>query len=133
MIVARSGRDDAERNVGLRKHLQRERDDSVAADDDERVHTAFERAFDKPSRVLGVAAGDGDDVDTAAMELGDRPLGRMWRTAVSRGRIGQNGDPADGHGISLPGFRIPVGSSTALTARSTSTPRSPTSARIHGR
>ena len=36
-------------------------------------------------------------------------------------------------GISLPGFRIPAGSSVALTARSTATPRSPTSSRIHGR
>jgi len=33
----------------------------------------------------------------------------------------------------LPGFRIPAGSNVALTARSTCTPRSPTSSRIHGR
>ena len=109
VVVAGAGRDDAERYVGLREHLQCERDDAVTADDDERVHAAFERALDEPPGVLGVGARDGDDVDAAAMELRDRPLGGVRCAAVSRRRIGQDGDPADGHGISLPGLRIPVG------------------------
>ncbi len=134
VIVARPGGDDAERYVGLRQHLQGERHDAVAADHHQRVHAALERALDEAAGMLGVGARDGDDVDAALVEACDGPFGGMRRGAVPRGRVGQQRDASlDGHGISLPGLRIPVGSSTALTARSTSTPRSPTSSRIQGR
>ena len=54
------------------------------------------------------------------MQLRDRALGGVRRAAVSRRGVGQHGDAtALGHGISLPGLRIPAGSSVALTARST--------------
>ena len=95
VVVAGARRDDAERDVGLREHLQRERDDAVTADDHQRVHAALERAVDEPSRVLGVGARDRDDVDAASMELRDRTLGRVRRTAVSRRRVGQHRDPVD--------------------------------------
>ena len=95
VVVAGARRDDAERNVGLREHLQRKRDDAVTADDDERVHAAFEGAVDEPPRVLGVGARDRDDVDAALLQLGDRPFGRVRRTAVPRRRIGQHRDAAD--------------------------------------
>ena len=124
----------AERDVRLREHLQRERDDAVTADDDERIHAALERAVDEPPRVLGVGSRDRDDVDAPFVQLGDRAFGRVRRAAVPRRRVGQHRDPAlRGHGISLPGLRIPAGSRAALTARSTCTPSSPTSSRIHGR
>jgi hypothetical protein len=130
MIVTCPGRDDAERNVGLRQHLQRKRDDAVPADDHQRVHPTFECAFHQSPRVVGVSARDRDDVDAALVQLRDGTLCRVRRAPVPRRGIGQDGDS---HGISLPGFMIPVGSSVALTARNTSTPRSPTSSRIHGR
>ena len=82
-------------------------------------------------------------------------FGGVRGVAVSGRRIGQYGHPADLaarlmapllliaslcivaarliHGISLPGFMIPAGSSVALTARNTSTPKSPTSSVIQGR
>ena len=94
---------------------------------------ALECPVDESSGVLGVGSRDRDDVDAAAMQLGDRPFGRMRRAAVPRRGVGQHVTRPIGHGISLPGLRIPAGSSVALTARSTSTPRSPTSSRIHGR
>ena len=82
----------------------------------------------------GVGAGDGDDVQSAAVQLGDGTLGGVPGVAVPRRRVRQHGDaPGAGHGISLPGLRIPAGSRVALTDLSNSTPRSPTSSRIHGR
>ena len=69
MVVAGAGRDDAQRDVGVRQHLQRKRDDAVAADDHQRVRAALERAVDEPSRVLGVGARDRDDVDAALVQL----------------------------------------------------------------
>ena len=51
-------------------------------------------------------------------------LGGEWAGRARIGRIG--------HGSSLPGFRIPAGSSRCLTARSTSTPSSPISAASQG-
>ena len=66
VVVAGARRDDAERYVGLREHLQRKRDDAVTADHHQRVHAALERAVNEPSRVLGVGARDRDDVDTAS-------------------------------------------------------------------
>ena len=128
VVVAGARRDDAERYVGLREHLQRERDDAVTADDHQRVHAALEGAVDEPSRVLGVGARDRDDVDAASVQLRDRPFGRVRRAAVPRRGVGQHRDAltlsycslrALRHGISLPGLRIPAGSSVALTARST--------------
>ena len=134
MVVAGARRDDGQRNVGLREHLQRERDDAVTADDHQRVHPALECAVDESSGMLGVGSRDRDDVDAASMQLRDRPFGRMRRAAVPRRGVGQHRDSRlIGHGISLPGLRIPAGSSVALTACSTSTPTSPTSSRIHGR
>ena len=90
MVVAGAGRDDAQRNVGLREHLQRKGDDAVAADDDQRVGAAIECAVNEPSRVLGVGARDRDDVDAASLQPRDRPLGGVRRVAVSRRRIGQH-------------------------------------------
>ena len=87
MVVAGARRDDAERDVGLREHLQRKRDDAVTADDHERVHAALEGAVDEPSRVLGVGARDRDDVDAAPMQLRDarvRPRAARCR-APTRG------------------------------------------------
>src|SRR4029079_4064103 len=53
---------------------------------------------------------------------------------MPRRGVGQHGDAsALGHGISLPGLRIPAGSSVALNDRRTWTPTSPISSRIHGR
>ena len=133
VVVPGACRDDGQRYVGLRQHLQRKRDDAVSADDDECVHPALERAVDESSRMLGVGSRDCDDVDATAVQLGHRPFGRMWRAAVPRRGVGQHRDTTDGHGINLPGLRIPAGSSVALTACSTWTPTSPTSSRIHGR
>ncbi len=139
MVVAGAGRDDAQRNVAERQRLQRKRNDTVAAAHHQRVGASRERIVDQPARVIGVGADDFADVDAALLETGDRPLGRMRCVAVARHRISQHRDAGDirrlapSHGISLPGLRIPAGSSVALTARSTATPRSPTSSRIHGR
>src|SRR4029079_13769111 len=53
---------------------------------------------------------------------------------MPRRGVGQHGDAsALGHGISLPGLRIPAGSSVALNDRRTWTLTSPISSRIHGR
>ena len=54
-------------------------------------------------------------------------------SAPAREWVGQYGQRTDGHQISLPGLHTPAGSSTAFTALSTATPRSPISADIHGR
>ena len=132
MVVPCARRDDGQRYVSLREHLQGKRDDAVATHDDERVHAALQCTVDEPSCMLGVGSRDRDDVDAAAVQLGYRPFGRMRRAAVPRCGVGQHRH-ATGHGISLPGFRIPAGSRVALTARSTWTPRSPTSSRIQGR
>ena len=134
MVVSGAGRDDAERYVGLGEHLQRERDDAVTADHHQRIHPSIERTLDQASGMFGVASRDRDDVDAAPVQPPDGSLGRMRCAAVARRRVGQHRDPGDlVHGMSLPGFRIPAGSNVALTARRISTPRSPTSARIHGR
>ncbi len=95
MVVARARRDDAERYVGLREHLQRKRDDAVTADDHQRVHPALEGTFDEASRVLGIGAGDRDDVDAAPMQLRDGTLGRVRRAAMARRGIGQHRDAGD--------------------------------------
>src|SRR6201999_2040768 len=97
---------------------------------------ALESLVEQPARVIRVGADDFAHLDTPPLKLGDRPLGRVRRIAVTRHRVRQDGDAADlasGHGSSLPGLRIPAGSSVALTVRSTAAPWSPPSSRIHGR
>ncbi|SHX22814.1 Uncharacterised protein [Mycobacteroides abscessus subsp. abscessus] len=82
----------------------------------------------------GIGPDQLDDVDAAALQPDDRALRRRRAPSLTGCGVGQQGDSLQCacHGISLPGLRIPPGSSTFLTARSTSTPRSPTSAVIHG-
>ncbi len=134
VVVAGARRDDAERHVAERERLQRDRDDPVAADHDQGVGTAGQLLVDQSPRMGGIGSDDLADVDAALLESSDGALGSVQGVAVTRGRVGQHRHPGDlAHGISLPGFMIPAGSSTDFTARSTSTPRSPTSARIHGR
>ncbi len=99
VVVSGARRDDGKGYVGLREHLQRKRDDAVAADDYECIHAALEGAVNEPSRVLGVGPRDRDDVDTASVQLGDCPFGRVRRTAVTRRRVRQHRDATDGHGI----------------------------------
>ncbi len=53
---------------------------------------AVEGALDEPSRVLGIGASDGDDVDTALVQLRHRTFGRMRRAAVPRCGVGQHRD-----------------------------------------
>ncbi len=88
--------------------------------------------------MVGVVAHDRHHVDATLVQSGDGLPGGVRRVAMSGRRIGQYGYPANLaglliHGISLPGFMIPAGSSVALTARNTATPKSPTSSRIQGR
>ena len=124
----------AERDVGLREHLQRERDDAVTADDDERVHPAFECALDEASRMLGVGARDRDDVDPALVQLGDRPLGRMRRAAVPRCGIGQHRDSAPASSRNqLAGVEDSGRIERRLDGPQHLDAESPTSSRIHGR
>src|SRR6201999_4272986 len=105
-------------------------------DHDERVCVLVECNVEQSPSSVGVAADDGHNIDAALLQPCDCLLGGVRRVSVSGRRIGQDRHPANlagGHGISLPGLRIPAGSSVALTARNTCTPKSPTSSRIQGR
>ena len=54
MVVTGARRDDAQRNVGARQHLQRVGDDAVAAGDHHGVGAFFECGADEMTRVFGV-------------------------------------------------------------------------------
>ncbi len=64
----------------------------------------------------------------------DHDLSGLYVGAEAHDELREGGDPilSRAH-MRIPGFRIPAGSSTALTARMTSAPRSPTSYRYASR
>ena len=134
VVVAGSGRDDAERDLAVRQCLQSQRDDAVTAGDHQGIGAAGKGIVNQFPGMCRVTADDLGHVHAAFLKAGDRAFGRVRGVAVTRHRVRQQRDAADlGHGMSLPGFRIPAGSRVCLTARSTATPRSPISSVIHGR
>ncbi len=161
MVVAGAGRDDSQRSIRARQSLQCVGDHPVTADDDQCIRTLVDRGVQQATCVVGVAADDCHDIDATLLQSRDRFFGGVRCVSVSRRRIGQQRHPANlaghtaplspasgrcphliaalcivaarGHGISLPGLRIPAGSSVDLTARNTCRPNSPTSSRIQAR
>ena len=76
VVVTGACRDDSQRNVGARQHLQRVGDDAVTAGDHDGVGAFFERRADQITRVFGAVADDFDDFHAAVMQPGDRGLRR---------------------------------------------------------
>ena len=95
VVVTGACRNDSQRNVGARQHLQRVGDDAVTAGDHDGVGAFFECRADQVTRVFGAIADDFDDFHAAMVQPGNRGLCRCDGCAVPRHRIGQRGYLAD--------------------------------------
>src|SRR5690606_26459465 len=83
-VVARPGRDDAERYLGLRDDVHPEVDDPVAAHDHEGVEPLADRAPRCRSRLLGRRAREVHDLVPPRAQLGDRALAHRASTPPTR-------------------------------------------------